>query len=337
MNLDRATDLGISALDLSLQSKFTTDPVAVIRDGLGLKIRAVDHLTEHREDGGACHGLSFLQDGVILYAPTQSSKRENFTLAHELAHWLIEQNNELYDWLADQNEPQRLLEALCDRIAQRLLLPETLVDSVLVGPVRAQHVLDLYGRSEASRPVCAIAIAKRLPCCGSVLLIDRATGEILHASVQPDVQEGWPTVFPWPGNTVSAGHPLLNMRRGDALTRRTYWQAPWGNRRQYYADAVCDGRRVVAVLADVDLWNAEKLHADEPGDFDRRPSSQVTCCGRTVTVRGYPCEECHRHRCPHCARCDCDRRADREAVCTGCFLRFQRHLLVNGTCEDCRT
>lgn len=337
MELDRATELALGALETSTAIRFATDPIGVLREDLDLKVQPVDHLTQRRDDGGACDGVSYLQDGVILYAPTSSSKRENFTLAHELAHWLIEQQEELYDWLADQDEPQRMLETLCDRIAQRLLLPQSLIDSVVGrGPVRATHVLEMYNRSNASRPVCAIALAKRLTCCGSVLLADKVSATVTYASVRPDVEEGWPNAFPWPGSAVPAGHPFLSMPPTGGWTRRTYWKAPWGTRREYYADAVCEGNRVIAVLADIDLWNAEQLHIDEPHKFDRRPSSQITCCGRTVKVRGYPCDECGQHFCPTCKRCNCDRRAAREGTCKGCFIRIQQHLLVDGLCENCR-
>lgn len=337
MDLDRATKLALSQLEAGTRTRFAADPIDTLCNALNLKVQAVEHLSQRRDDGGACDGVSYLQDGVILYAPTRWSKRQNFTLAHELAHWLVEQQDELYDWLADQTEPQRMLETLCDRIAQRLLLPEALIDSVVgAGPVRASHLIELYNRSEASGPVCAIALAKRLTCSGSVVLIDRTSGSVAYASVMPDVEEGWPSVFPWPGNAVPTGHPLLNMRSGDSWTRRSYWSAPWGTKREYYADAVCEGTRVMAILADLDLWNSEQLHIDEPGEFDRRPSAEIICCGRTSTVRGYPCDDCGQQFCPSCKRCNCDRRAEREETCTGCYLKFQRHLLVGGLCEDCR-
>ncbi|WP_285029645.1 ImmA/IrrE family metallo-endopeptidase [Mycolicibacterium sp. lyk4-40-TYG-92] len=337
MDLDRATELALGLLGADVRTRFAADPVDALRNTLELKVQPVEHLAQRRDDGGACDGVSYLQDGVILYAPTRWSKRQNFTLAHELAHWLIEQQDELYDWLADQPEPQRMLETLCDRIAQRLLLPEALIDSVVgAGPVRASHVINLFNRSEASGPVCAIALARRLTCCGSVLLIDRVAAVVSYASLRPDVEEGWPNVFPWPGNEVPAGHPFLNMRSGDSWTRRSYWRARWGTQRDYYADAVCEGTRVIAILADLDVWNAEQLHIDQPNEFDRRPSSQITCCGRTFTVRGYPCDDCGQQFCPSCKRCNCDRRAEREESCTSCYLKFQRHLLVAGLCEDCR-
>lgn len=50
------------------QARFVLDPLVTMRTDMGLKVTAADHLTEKRADGGACDGLSFLKDGVILYA-----------------------------------------------------------------------------------------------------------------------------------------------------------------------------------------------------------------------------------------------------------------------------
>jgi IrrE N-terminal-like domain len=338
MNLESATTRALSTLGQSVRDRFATAPVDAITNDVGLTVKPVDHLADRRNDGGACDGVSFLHDGVILYAPTHSSKRENFTLAHELAHWLVERCDELYDWLADQDEPPRMLETLCDRIAQQLLLPDSTIEAVTsAGTIRAEQVLQLHTVCNASLPVCAIALAKRLPCCGAVLLIDQQRAQVVYASVKPDVEEGWPTVFPWPGHSVPNGHPFLGIASGMTLTRHTYWQAPWGTRQDYYADAVRDGRWIIAVLADLDIWGAEKLHLDQEREFDQRPSSEITCCGTTAVVRGYPCGECGQPFCPRCRRCNCDRRAEREQVCSSCFLRFQQHLLVNGVCEECRS
>ena len=40
--------------------------------------------------------LSYLSDGVVLYRST-GNRRENFTMAHELGHWLVDQTNDVYD------------------------------------------------------------------------------------------------------------------------------------------------------------------------------------------------------------------------------------------------
>lgn len=339
VNLDQCVERAVRRLDDAVRARFATSPLTVLRKDLGLKVEGVDHLADRRNDGGACDGVSFLQDGVILYAPTPYSRRENFTLAHELGHWLVDQVEEVYDWVADQQDPQRLLETVCDRIAQRLLLPDDIVNSVLTGgPVRARHVLDLYRASEASRPACSIAVANRLPRLGAVAIIDRIAEVVKYASVRPDPEEGWPAVFPWPGQPVPSGQPLKNLAPGSGMTRKTFWRTPWGRQQDYYVDAISDDKRVIAIFSDIDVWNAERLHIDQARDFDQRPVSEIRCCGQTRTVRGYPCGDCGEPYCPECGRCRCQRLAQKEQMCAGrCFLTFQPHLLVDGLCEECRS
>src|SRR5207244_2095414 len=124
----------------------------------------------------------------------------------------------IYDWLVEQPDPNQELETICDRIAQRLLLDDSDIDHVLGGvPVQAQHVLDLYERSNASLPACAIALASRLPGLGAVLIVeaDPDLGSAVgYASVRPDPERGWPKVYPWPGQSVPPGHPLRGILTG---------------------------------------------------------------------------------------------------------------------------
>lgn len=337
MDLDACVEQALSQLNVELQAGFASDPLSVLRDGLGLTVTAVDDLGVDRAAGGACDGVSFLQDGVILYAPTPWSRRENFTLAHELGHWLVEKSPGIHDWLADQDEPARLLETICDRIAQRLLLPESATQAVIGdGPVRAQHLLDLYAATQASRPACAIALAKHLKGLGAVAIIDGASGVVTHASVAPHPEQGWPSVFPWRGQQLAAGHPLLNLAAGASVARRQAWQTNWGTRAEFYVDAVGDGKRVIAVFSDSDLWGIERFHAPTERDFDSRPLLSGSCCGTTFERRGYPCPTCRRPFCPNCGDCPCDRDAKRAVTCTGCFLQFKPHLVVDGLCEECR-
>src|SRR5690606_684707 len=101
-------------MEPAARSRFAVDPLTTMRLDLGLTVSPADHLSEKRADGGACDGLSFPKDGVILYAPTRNSRRENFTLAHELGHWLIEQVPAVFDWLFEQQAPEKVLETLCD-------------------------------------------------------------------------------------------------------------------------------------------------------------------------------------------------------------------------------
>lgn len=131
--LDDCVDAALATLSPQVRSQFFTDPASTLRDAVGLKVEQASHLTERRNDGGACDGLSFLKDDVILYAPTPYSRRENFTLAHELGHWLVERTPDVFDWLVDQPDPGKALETVCDAIAQRLLLAGDTIDAVLQG------------------------------------------------------------------------------------------------------------------------------------------------------------------------------------------------------------
>ncbi|WP_186313687.1 ImmA/IrrE family metallo-endopeptidase [Paenarthrobacter nicotinovorans] len=339
--LEECVEAALEGLNHKVRMDFATDPKAALRDGLGLKVGHAEHLSEKRGDGGACDGVSFLKDGVILYAPTPWSRRENFTLAHELGHWLIDHTPAVYDWLVEQTDPNRELETICDRIAQRLLLAESDIDHILGGAqVQARHVLALYERSNASMPACAIALASRLPGLGAVLIIesdpDPNSTVVRYASVRPDPEKGWPKIYPWPGQVVPPGHPLRAIRTGGSIRQRSFWAMPWGGQVDFYLDAVeADGRWIV-VMADTDLWGAEKFHPNAHREFDQRLEQEVSCCGLTRTVRGYPCPKCNQVPCPNCG-CRCDRQTDELILCAGsCFLKFRPNLLTNGLCEECR-
>jgi hypothetical protein len=281
--------------------------------------------------------MSFLEDGVILYAPTPNSRRQNFTLAHELGHWIVERDEGLLDWIADQSNPPALLESVCDQIAQRLLLPELLTSSVVGDErVRARHVQELYGSSQASYQACAIAIARRIRGLGAVVLINRFDNQVHHASIQPDPDGGWPEVYPWRGQFVQDGHALQTLPPGGSLTRRVTWRDTWGRTAEFYVDAIADDHRTIAVLAGEDIWKIEPGYVIQPRDFDRRLLLTVHCCGEERTFYGYPCRTCGQGFCPVCKNCWCDRAAKTEELCAGCYTLFQRHLLVDGLCENCR-
>ncbi|MCA4997293.1 hypothetical protein HWD35_21450 [Tsukamurella tyrosinosolvens] len=337
MSLDRCADLAVGLVATEARVRFSKDPKRALREDFNLVVSPVDHLVDARSDGGACDGLSFLQDGVVLYAPTPHSRRENFTLAHELGHHLVDSVPEIYDWLADQEDSGRLLETVCDRIAQRLLLDEGAAALVVGdGPLRARHVFDLYERAQASRPVCAIALSRYLRGLGAVAIIDKLDATVAFASVRPDPQFGWPKVFPWRGQQLGEVDPLVRLGSGESKSVRRAWRTPWGTQADFYVDAAADDKRTVAVFSDTDLWDVERFHAPIDRDFDTRPLLTGWCCGGVFEVRGYACNDCGRAFCPRCGDCRCGRDAKRAVTCSSCYLQFAPHLMVDGLCEDCR-
>jgi hypothetical protein len=337
MKLGPWVDRAVKILDATTREQFVLDPLDTLTSRLGLTVRPVDTLSNSREDGGFCDGMSFLEDGVILFAPTPNSRRQNFTLAHELGHWVVEQDKGLFDWIADQSAPTALLETVSDQIAQRLLLPDDLTSEVVGADlVRAHHVQDLYDNSQASYQACAIAVGRRIRGLGAVVLIDRFDGSVHHSSIQPDPDDGWPQVYPWRGQVLQDAHPLRTLAPGSSFTRRISWRDSWGRTADFYVDAIADDRRVIAVLAAHDIWQVDPGYMIQPREFDTRPVLRVYCCGQERRFRGYPCPTCGQGFCPVCKNCKCDRAAKTEGTCTGCFMLFQQHLLVDALCEDCR-
>lgn len=338
MKLEDCVRRAIGQLSDSVQTRFASAPQTTMETDLGLIVRPVESLASNRTDGGACDGVSFLQDGVVLYAPTPTSKRQNFTLAHELGHWLVEKAPGVYDWIADQEEPGPILETICDRIAQRLLVPEHLAALVTgSGPIRAQHLIGLHESTHASRPVCAIALANRLPGLGAVVLIDRYTQSVAYASINPHPEFGWPKVFPWPSQHLGESHPFLLLPAGESMNRRLSWRTPWGSQADFYVDAVGEDKRVVAVFSETDIWETASFHPKSDHEFDARPVLKGYCCSVGFEVTGYPCPSCLQPYCPRCKDCKCQREIMREVTCTRCFLQFHPSLVVDGQCQDCRS
>lgn len=301
-------------------AEIAADPLAALTT-CGLAVRAVPGLQHRRGSGGACDGVSFREHGVVLYASSPHSRRENFTLVHELVHHITDTDDELLDWLADLPDASLETEALCDAAAQRLLLPDSIIDTVVGGdPSSAAHLRQLYDSSAASEPVCAIALSARLPCQGAVLISDLGGGTVSYSSVHAPDNEGWPRVFPWPGRELPTGHPLRSMAAGQTRRLRSFWQAPWGDRQDFYLDAVAGTRRVHTVLAVYDLWQVSSFHVGDRPESADRPQRELTCpCGYVGTVTGFPCPDCHQPFCPRCRECR-HQRQERELVqCQECF------------------
>ena len=313
------------------------DPKRALTERFGLRIREQDELAQRRDAGGWCDGISFLDNGVVLYAPSPYSRRENFTLTHELGHKLTEEDDDALNWLADRDQPGRDLETLCDLIAARLLLPEALVTQVLNHRApEAARIRALYDASAASEVVCAIALAQRLPCQGAVVIMDIGSRTVSHASVASPEDDGWPLAYPWPRQEIPVHHRLARLDVGQTVREKSWWATPWGERQDYYLDAIAGNRRVHAVLAVQDLWHVTRFHTDAP-ETAGRPAHQLDCpCGYHGTARGYPCQDCGQPYCPSCKECLCARRNAALVACQKCFVSVAKADIVDGRCSECR-
>jgi hypothetical protein len=145
--------------------------------------------------------------------------------------------------------------------------------------------------------------------------------------------------YAWKGNPVPDAHHLRHIEAGQERKAETWWPFPNGERVRFYMNAYRDGDWTVSIFAENDLWQTTTFHAPDRRQRDERPELTLHCpdCGFNGSFRGYPCTDCKKPYCPRCTRCDCDRRAERSAVCTVCGLHKAKHLLDDrGVCVDCR-
>jgi len=226
-----------------------------------------------------------------------------------------------------------------DQIAARLLLPAPLVAGVVKSePPNAGHIGELYRISEASEPVCAIALSDLLPCQGAVLISDIAGSTVTYASIHSTDEDGWPLAYPWPHRAIPQGHALLRIGPNEERRERSWWATQWGDRQDYYMDAIAHTRRVHCVLAVYDLWGVSRLHLNDAPQTAARPERTLDCpCGYTGTVRGYPCSDCGRPYCPRCRECRCQRQEHALVDCPNpdCFMKVLPNQIHGRRCVNC--
>jgi hypothetical protein len=211
------------------------------------------------------HGQAMRAAGLILYRPTHS-RRENFTLMHELGHHLVAQDIDCLSWLADQPEPARVLEQLCDQIAADLLIhPDHVAAALDGGPPDAEVVVALFDTTEASRSACAIALARRLPCDGFIVLIEDGADQVFFAARARDTRP-----CAWRGDTIPVGHPL---RQTPSPPRAlVWWPYPTGSeRREYFMSCTSAKEWRIAVFAENNLFGVPGFHIPQEVPHPRQP------------------------------------------------------------------
>lgn len=323
----------VDAIPDAQRAAIAADPVAGI-EALGYTVVAEPALTSKRGSGGWCDGLSFAEHNTVMYTPTAGSKRENFTLLHEVGHILVENDDDALVWLADRDDSAVELERLCEEIAAALVVPEELVDNIVgTGPLTANDLKALVARAAASGPACAIAISSRLS-SGAVVIIDRASDRVIHSSLRGEDL----TSYPWKGNDVPTGHPLRELEPLTTILTKSFWTDTWGRRQDYYLSAVATEKRVYAIFSVLDLWGMDRFHGGQaPPEKLNAPVRAVRChCGYSGAAPGWPCQVCSHQYCPRCGDCDCQRRERAQQSCSRCYCKAPPRDLEAGVCSNCR-
>ena len=321
----------VAAISDAQRTAVTAHPISGI-ESLGYTVVAEPTLTSERGAGGMCDGLSFAENDTVIYAPTPGSKKENFTLLHEIGHILVERDQDAMIWLADRPDPSVELERLCEEIAADLVIPRSLLDGVVgTGPITGEDLKTLVAQSAASGPACAIALSNRLS-SGAVVIINRAIARVIHSALRGEDL----VVYPWKHADVPLDHPLLALQAGDTVTRKMYWTDKWERRQEYYVSAIATEKRIYAVFSTSDLWGVEAFHGGQISPAkSNAPRLGIRChCGYVGKAFGWPCPTCRRQDCPRCGECDCQRRDRAQGTCTKCFLKVPG--IRDGVCGECR-
>ena len=250
---------------------------------------------------------------MICFAPSPRSRRQNFTLVHELGHFLVNEDDDVLNWLADRSNPAMDVERLCDTVAAQILLPESMVLRVLGEYDPApEHLRQLYAASRASEEVCAIALAQRLRGRGAVVLIRRRTAAVMFAA-----GSGWPPLVVPRGLAVPQHHPLreLGIRQRWSgwttqdlrlATSETLPDRPMPNLLFTLAEA--GPKRTTAILLDSQSADARgSAKSTRAVQIGSRYGEITICpnCGRESISDAYPCEDCGAPPCGECGRCRC--------------------------------
>jgi Zn-dependent peptidase ImmA (M78 family) len=244
------------SLTPATRSRLSKNPKAAI-EGLGVRVKAFEDVGANDECG--CDGVYFWEPRpTIAYLPTPGSRRENFTLLHELGHHLYRHNDDAISALADLDDDdcQVAQENLCDAFAGRALIPDGVVDGVLDGRrPEARDLVDLFEASIGSREVCAIRLAEHMPCFGYVAVLDSINNTVRFASASPHCPYRWRR-----GSKLPASHPVWQAsNRVDGF--RGEGEVIWnGGRKNLWLDATGDGPIIVAIFSEERYWKAPGLN-----------------------------------------------------------------------------
>ncbi|WP_216329801.1 ImmA/IrrE family metallo-endopeptidase [Deinococcus aestuarii] len=239
--------------------------------------RRLPGLDTHSLLGGLDATLRFLpmgdRDGaydpehrVVLINSRVRPERQRFTLAHEISHALLLDDDDLLSDLHDAYEGERLeqvIETLCNVGAAALLMPEALIDEVLArfGPT-GRALAELARRADVSASSALYALAERtaLPILYAVCAVSRVEAEgddeearppsakaltVRSSAAAPGVKYSLR-----PGTPIPEDHPVaVALSTHLPITQESYVPFRSGRRMPAYVDAFPDRQRVLVSFA----------------------------------------------------------------------------------------
>lgn len=320
-----------------LRARLAATPVRALQH-MGIRVHALDALAT--SEACACDGAYFPEPyapvPTIGYVSTPGSRREKFTLLHELGHHLLRLDHSLLSRIGDEDDPDAFEERTCDAFAGSILVPDDVTRALLANRrPEAADLMRLYDTSNGSREACAVRLAEHLRCEGYVALLDTPTRTLRFASPSPEAPYRWRR-----GSNIPSGHAAwkavsTGAYRGEG---EIVWQS--GYRQQLWLDAVRVGSLVVAIFSADRYWQASDLGIlSDPAITRSAPVAfSGTCphCGSNVYgLRA--CDQCGNVKCRKCGKCGCGAPPPAQRVCTSCHMVKGKAQFRAGSavCKDC--
>jgi len=311
----------LERLQSDQRRRLAVHPVAALHE-LGV---TVFELGERQvSDRCSCDGAYFpvprAPRPAIGFVRTPGSRRENFTLMHELGHHLIRSDEDLLSMIADDDlDPHVLEERICDAFAGRMLVADDVLSAIAGGHrPQAADLRLLFDGCSGSLEACAVRLAERLRCEGYVVLLDRRSHSVRFASPSPECSYSWGR-----GTPVPVGHPAWRAQEGQSY--RGQGELVWrsGYKRNLWLDAVGDGTTVVAIFSSERYWPVVGLGIlSDPSATIAGPmaltGSCLHCGARVFGTRS--CDKCGDVRCRACGKCGCGAPRPARVVCVKCHL-----------------
>lgn len=273
---------------------------------------------------------------TLVFAESMSTRRQRFTLLHELGHHIQSTDVGLGSALMQVEDSEEFEDAACDAFAAEILLPSALVGQIARHGPTVESAVNLFRSSKASRAAICVRLAKELKSPGIIAVLDSdgsvnfaaSRGQIFPPARGSDQSEN-PLVAAaladsYPGRVIQRDDSLIHYSTGHT-SNRLYGQISW-----------CDGLYVAVMVEYGASWKSFSPPQDGTASSSGSSSwEDCDTCGSNFVITK-TCSRCRDPRCPQ-GHCGCTRAAER--LCEQCFLlklpaQFRG---VSKVCIECST
>jgi hypothetical protein len=311
----------------------TTFNLAALRDDpFGTLTRSTE-ITVTIENGlvatGCGGGGYYRPSPPTIHLHPATSRRDNFTLLHELAHHLQQSHDQWGFTLIDMTDPVRrkIEEAVCDQFAAQVLMPVGDGDRHDASLHPADVMAGLFARSEASRSAILQRVREMLPAESRWLLaIADLDGVVITSATTYDDPQP-------PKDFTQEGFRRVAAEAMDSAVRREFHEGI-----EYRAGSVLDDMRVEAALDHEERYvflALRSMTANGSGTWTF-PAQECSnpVCEETFQAKQSSgrCETCQDFKCPRCHRCGCTA-PERPTTCTSCFMAYTPAEMASGNHE----